>query len=143
MITAIIIVTALFLLVLSPLFSVLRGKVSGSRAKRRLVYNLCAFGGVMLAGLFMPAFAFAAPAETAGAAASGITDAAIKAIAAAASVGLAGIGGGLAVGPAASAAIGAMAEDASTFGKSLIFVALGEGIAIYGLLVSFLILFVL
>lgn len=144
MITAIIIVTALFLLVLSPLFSVLRGKVSGSRAKRRLVYNLCAFGGVMLAGLFMPVFAFAAPAETAGAAAaSGITDAAIKAIAAAASVGLAGIGGGLAVGPAASAAIGAMAEDASTFGKSLIFVALGEGIAIYGLLVSFLILFVL
>lgn len=39
----------------------------------------------------------------------GITDAAIKAIAAAAAVGLAGIGGGLAVGPAASAAIGAMA----------------------------------
>ena len=76
-------------------------------------------------------------------AAVGITDAAIKAIAAAAAVGLAGIGGGLAVGPAASAAIGAMAEDSSTFGKSLIFVALGEGIAIYGLLVSFLILFVL
>ena len=127
------------------MFSVFSGKLTGKRAKRRLTYNLCAFGAVMLAGLFMPALALAAPAETADAvtAAVGITDAAIKAIAAAAAVGLAGIGGGLAVGPAASAAIGAMAEDSSTFGKSLIFVALGEGIAIYGLLVSFLILFVL
>ena len=140
MIYAIIAVTVLFLLVLSPMFSVFSGKLTGKRAKRRLTYNLCAFGAVMLAGLFMPALALAAPAETA---AVGITDAAIKAIAAAAAVGLAGIGGGLAVGPAASAAIGAMAEDSSTFGKSLIFVALGEGIAIYGLLVSFLILFVL
>ncbi|MBP3480372.1 MAG: ATPase [Clostridia bacterium] len=145
MIYAIIAVTVVFLLVLSPMFSVFSGKLTGKRAKRRLTYNLCAFGAVMLAGLFMPALALAAPAETADAvtAAVGITDAAIKAIAAAAAVGLAGIGGGLAVGPAASAAIGAMAEDSSTFGKSLIFVALGEGIAIYGLLVSFLILFVL
>ena len=145
MIYAIIAVTVLFLLVLSPMFSVFSGKLTGKRAKRRLTYNLFGFGVVMLAGLFMPAFALAAPAETADAVttAVGITDAAIKAIAAAAAVGLAGIGGGLAVGPAASAAIGAMAEDSSTFGKSLIFVALGEGIAIYGLLVSFLILFVL
>lgn len=135
-------VTALFILVLSPIFPVLTGKKKGETAKRRLIYNLSAFGFVMLIGFLMPVAAFAAPAETAEAV-SGITDTAIKAIAAAASVGLAGIGGGLAVGPAASAAIGAMAEDSSTFGKSLIFVALGEGIAIYGLLVSFLILFVL
>ena len=139
---AILTVTALFAIVLLPVIPVFAGRISGKRAKRRLVYNLCAFGAVMLAGLLMPAFAMAAPEETAEAAA-GITDAAVKAIAAAASVGLAGIGGGIAVGPAASAAIGAMAEDSSTFGKSLIFVALGEGIAIYGLLVSFLILFVL
>lgn len=139
---AILTVTALFAIVLLPVIPVFAGRISGKRAKRRLVYNLCAFGAVMLAGLLMPAFAMAAPEETA-AAAAGITDAAVKAIAAAASVGLAGIGGGIAVGPAASAAIGAMAEDSSTFGKSLIFVALGEGIAIYGLLVSFLILFVL
>lgn len=144
MIYAVLAVTVLFLLVLSPVFSVFTGKLKGKRAKRRLTYNLCAFGAVMLIGIFMPVFAFAAPVDTAGtAAAAAITDAAIKAVAAAAAVGLAGIGGGLAVGPAASAAIGAMAEDSSTFGKSLIFVALGEGIAIYGLLVSFLILFVL
>ena len=35
---------------------------------------------------------------------------------------------------------GAISEDGSLFGKALIFVALGEGIALYGLLVSILIL---
>ena len=38
------------------------------------------------------------------------------------------------------AAIGATSEDPKAFGKALIFVALGEGIALYGLLVSILIL---
>ena len=41
---------------------------------------------------------------------------------------------------AAPAAIGATSEDPKAFGKALIFVALGEGIAIYGLLISILIL---
>ena len=51
-----------------------------------------------------------------------------------------GIGGGIAVAAAAPAAIGATSEDSKNFGKSLIFVALGEGIALYGLLISILIL---
>ena len=54
--------------------------------------------------------------------------------------GLSGIGGGIAVAAAAPAAIGATAEDPKAFGKSLIFVALGEGVALYGLLISILIL---
>lgn len=41
---------------------------------------------------------------------------------------------------ASTAAIGATSEDPKAFGKALIFVALGEGIALYGLLVSILIL---
>ncbi len=53
---------------------------------------------------------------------------------------LSGIGGGIAVAASAPAAIAATAEDSKSFGKSLIFVALGEGIALYGLLVSILIL---
>ena len=61
-------------------------------------------------------------------------------IAAALVTGLAGIGGGIAVAAAAPAAIGATSEDPKAFGKALIFVALGEGIALYGLLVSILIL---
>lgn len=54
--------------------------------------------------------------------------------------GISGIGGGMAVAAAAPAAIGATSEDPKAFGKALIFVALGEGVALYGLLISILIL---
>ena len=64
---------------------------------------------------------------------------AIGLIAAALVTGLSGIGGGIAVASAAPAAIAATSEDPKAFGKALIFVALGEGIALYGLLVSILI----
>ncbi|MBQ6498932.1 MAG: hypothetical protein IJI48_03420, partial [Ruminococcus sp.] len=59
---------------------------------------------------------------------------------AALSTGIACIGGGIAVGHGAPAAIGAAAEDPKNFGKAIIFVALGEGIALYGMLISILIL---
>jgi len=54
--------------------------------------------------------------------------------------GLAGIGGGIAVAAGATAAIAATSEDPKSFGKSLIFVALGESIALYGVVISILIL---
>lgn len=60
-------------------------------------------------------------------------------IGAALSIGLAGIGGGLALSAGAPAAIGAVAENPKSFGKSMIFVALGEAVAIYGLIIAFLI----
>lgn len=65
----------------------------------------------------------------------------LKFIGAALSTGLSGIGGGIAVASAASAAIGAMSENERIMGKTLIFVALAEGIALYGLVISILILF--
>ena len=49
-------------------------------------------------------------------------------------------GAGVAVASAAPAAIGAVSEDPKAFGKAIIFVVLGEGIAIYGLLISILII---
>ena len=61
-------------------------------------------------------------------------------IAAAVVTGLAGIGGGLAIAAAAPAAIAATSEDPKSFGKSLIFVALGESIALFGVVISILIL---
>ncbi|MCL2163434.1 MAG: ATP synthase subunit C [Oscillospiraceae bacterium] len=61
-------------------------------------------------------------------------------IGAAISTGLATIGAGLAVAFTGSAALGAISEDQSLLGKSLIFVGLAEGIAIYGLIISVLIL---
>ena len=60
-------------------------------------------------------------------------------IAAGLAVGLAGIGGGIAVG--SPAAIAATSEDPKSFAKSMLFVALGEAIAIYGLVIALLMLF--
>lgn len=54
--------------------------------------------------------------------------------------GLAGIGGGIAVAAGAPAAIAATSENPKSFGKSIIFVALGESIALYGVVISILIL---
>ena len=54
--------------------------------------------------------------------------------------GLACVGAGIATGSAASAAIGAVSENDNMMGKALIFVAMAEGIAIYGLLIAFMIL---
>lgn len=65
-----------------------------------------------------------------------------KYLAAALSTGLATIGTGMAVGSVGSSAIGAVSEDATILGKTLIFVGMAEGIAIYGMIISILILFV-
>lgn len=88
--------------------------------------------------LAMVSFAEGDP--TAVAATMGNSNLGLGLIAAALSTGIAGIGAGIAVGAGAPAAIGALTEDAKTFGKALIFVVLGEGIALYGMLVSILIL---
>lgn len=61
-------------------------------------------------------------------------------IGAALATGMATIGAGYAVGAAGSAALGAVSEDEKILGKTLIFVGLAEGIAIYGLIVSIMIL---
>jgi len=61
-------------------------------------------------------------------------------IAAAISTGLACIAAGYAVGAVGSSALGAISEDPTILGKSLIFVGLAEGIAIYGLIISIMIL---
>jgi V/A-type H+-transporting ATPase subunit K len=50
------------------------------------------------------------------------------------------IGAGIAVARVGSAAIGALAEKPELFGRLLILIGLAEGIAIYGLIVSILIL---
>lgn len=61
-------------------------------------------------------------------------------ISAALATGIATLGAGYAVAVVGSAALGAVSEDSSLLGKTLIFVGLAEGIAIYGLIVSIMIL---
>lgn len=62
------------------------------------------------------------------------------ALAAALTMGLAAVGAGYAIGHAGAAAMGAIAEkpEVSTWG--LIIVALAEGIALYGLVVAFMLI---
>jgi len=67
----------------------------------------------------------------------------LMAIGAGLAVGLAGIGTGLGQKDAAAAAIGAITEDKSMFGKAMIFVVLPETIVIFGLVIAFMILFAL
>ncbi|HJN46827.1 MAG: ATP synthase subunit C [Vicinamibacterales bacterium] len=56
------------------------------------------------------------------------------------STGLSVLGAGYAVGVVGAAALGAIAEKPELFGRTLVFIGLAEGLAIYGLIVSILIL---
>ena len=121
--------------------------VNGGKApKTALFRQICAFAfvGLICCALTIPMSA-ANNVDTDNSSETTITTEAATAagmgyIAAAIVTGLSGIGGGIAVAAGAPAAIGATSEDPKAFGKALIFVALGEGIALYGLLVSILIL---
>ena len=91
--------------------------------------------------IVLPLGGFVSAATDAGSAAAALsTGDGLKYLGAALSTGLASIGAGVAVGGAAPAAIGACSEDPKAFGKSMIFVAMAEGIALYGLIISFMIL---
>ncbi len=109
--------------------------------KRAIITNAVSFIGVMaLMTVFPLTGAFAETGAAVAASPDGFTEG-MKYLGAALSTGMATIGTGIAVGGAAPAAIGAVSENDKAFTKALIFVALGEGVAIYGLLISILILF--
>lgn len=130
-------------LIIIPLVIALKRKKSGKPVsiKKSILINAGSFIGCMVLMIcIMPAFVSAEGAEAASEAADGLAKG-LQYLGAALSTGLATIGTGIAVGGAAPAAIGATSEDEKNFTKSLIFVALGEGVAIYGLLISILILF--
>ena len=61
-------------------------------------------------------------------------------IGAAVAVGLGSLGAAYAVGAVGSAAVGAVAERPEIFGRALLFVGLAEGVAIYGLIIAFIML---
>ena len=116
---------ALILSIIVPFGTFFLGEKNRKRYKKSLAANCFMFFGVILvASVVMFA---------------GTTG--VQAADAAAADGLAtGLGSGIAVASSASAALGALSEDGSLFGKSIIFVAMAEGIALYGLIISFMIL---
>lgn len=137
----------------SVYFSIRSFRQTGN-ARKAVRVNLIAAALLFAVCLAGPFIAEAAQPETAAAeTAVSATDSAEEAapasydptkglgmIGAALVTGMSGIGGGIAVAAAAPAAIGATSEDPKVFGKALIFVALGESIALYGLVISIMIL---
>ena len=130
---------ALILSIAVPCGAFAMGEKSKGRYKKALACNMVLFFGVMAvsAGLMFTGNAYAA--EVAASAVSSSATG-FGYLAAALSTGLSCVGGGIAVSAAASAALGAISEDSSILGKSLIFVGLAEGVCLYGLIISFMIL---
>lgn len=132
---------ALILCIAVPFRVYAKGEQSKARYKRALAMNGVLFFGLMLAtGVLMFGGSVSA-AEAAGAAEAAASSATgLGYLAAGLSIGLSCVGGGIAVASAASAALGAISEDSSILGKSLIFVGLAEGVCLYGLIIAFMIL---
>lgn len=119
------------------------GKTSPAQAVSRIVNGFTGFNflvGMFAAGLAVVWLASPSSVLAAGSAQEGGAIDQYATLAAALSTGLACIGAGIAVGNSGAAAVGATAEKPESFGRALIFVGLSEGIAIYGLIISFLIL---
>ncbi len=95
----------------------------------RNIMRLCIISGIMSAGYVW--------AQTTGTDPGNVGKAFY---AAALSTGLAAIAAGIAVAYVGTAAVGALAEKPELTGRVLIFVGLAEGIAIYGLITSIMIL---
>ena len=124
---------ALVLSIGVPFGAFAAGEKTKGRYKTALGVNVFLFFGTMIAAAAFMFSGNAFAAEETAAAGMGYLSAALA-------TGLSCLGGGIAVSAAASAALGAISEDSSILGKSLIFVGLAEGVCLYGLIISFMIL---
>lgn len=115
---------------------------SKEKISKALKINLSSFVPLILMAiiLMIPAISDASSTQEVSATVASNSDG-LKYIGAALSTGLATIGTGYAVGTVGSAALGAISEDASILGRTIIFVGLAEGIAIFGVIISILILY--
>lgn len=137
--TQIVLAIALVLSIILPFGYYLIGEKNRGRYKTAIGVNAFFFFGIMLVSIGVMFAGTSSVQASAGAVNSGLATG-MGYLAAALVTGLSCIGGGIAVASAASAALGAISEDQSILGKSLIFVGLAEGVALYGLIISFMIL---
>jgi V/A-type H+-transporting ATPase subunit K len=130
-------------LITLPLIKVFQGKINKRSAKSRLYTHISLFFA-LVAFVFIwqltGSSVFAAEGDEVVTGFTGSIAQGLGFLGAALATGMSSLGAGIAVAAAAPAAIGAFSENEKNFGKSLIFVALGEGVAIYGLLISILII---
>jgi V/A-type H+-transporting ATPase subunit K len=127
--------------------------MTGAQAARRLKkiihVLLAATFAIVLIGVVAASTFAQAPEEGTEAAKTSMTPEVQKAlitnigaglIAAGIVTGLSAIAAGIAVAYVGAAAVGAVSEKPEVFGRTIIFVALGEGIAVLGLVIAILIL---
>ena len=126
-----------------PIIPILKGKVNAQNAKFRVLTQISLFAATFILVMVFQINGLVAQAAEATAATNGMAGSLAQGlgfIAAAVVTSASAIGAGFAVAAAAPAAIGAISENSDNFGKAMIFVALAEGVAIYGLLISILII---
>lgn len=109
-----------------------------NRAKKAVLTNLVMFGVICLIGVIVPIGGFVSAA--AGVTAPTSVGAGVACIGSALAMGISAIGGGYAVAKGSAAAIGAISENSKLFGLAMVFVVLGEGIALYGMVIAIMIL---
>lgn len=130
-------IIAFLVIMIAPTLLHFGFKMQGKKMKYTLIADLVCFAVMCIASTII--FVNGGVAFAAGEAAADNANA-FGYISAALATGLACLGAGIAVASSATAAIGAISEDPKVMGKALIFVALAEGIALYGLLISFTII---
>ena len=135
LLTKITLAIALLLSIAIPFGAFAAGEKSRGRYKKALGINVLLFAGTLLVTSGILFTGNVSAAETVEAAAGNAAGWGYLL-----ATGMSCIGGGIAVSAAASAALGAISEDGSILGKSLIFVGLAEGVCLYGLIISFMIL---
>lgn len=126
-----------------PIIPILKGKVNAQNAKFRVLTQISLFAATFILVMVFQINGLVAQAAEATATTNGMAGSLAQGlgfIAAAVVTSASAIGAGFAVAAAAPAAIGAISENSDNFGKAMIFVALAEGVAIYGLLISILII---
>jgi V/A-type H+-transporting ATPase subunit K len=123
-------------------FALKRRGQTPAQATRKLVLSLGGFNlvlALMIAGLGL-VWLFAPDVVRAAGLAQEMGGDPYAPFAAAIAVGVGSLGAAYAVSTTGSAAVGAIAEKPEVFGRALIFVGLAEGVAIYGLIIAFMIL---
>jgi len=122
-----------------PLLPVFKGATTLNSAKRRMYIQISVFTFVFFASLITQVISVSAE-STALVGQTGEFAKAMGYLSVSLTTCCSCIGAAIAVAKAAPAAIGAISENPDNFGKAMIFVALAEGVAIYGLLISIMVL---
>jgi len=142
MIVVIALLAGLIPLAPALLFALKQRRKAPAQATRRLVFSLGGFNlvlALMMVGFGLVWFFVPDVVQAAGLAENAAQDP-YTPFAAALAVSAGSISAAYAVSATGSAAVGAIAEKPEIFGRALIFVGLAEGVAIYGLIIAFMII---